>query len=318
MLTKQLITQNKALASLSEEQVKAIEELSRNDEEKVIAEKTRDFWGGIDKDIKEAFGKEKAGNQKSYDFLKEVLGQAKEASGKFEQAQTDLTEKEKELTTLRKQVETGSGDAALKAQFKTLETQYNDEKARAERLAEQVQQTQTEFTQKLQQLQEETLNAQLEGFMGQALQGITWKPGFDQEAINLVIRSAKQEVLQTGTPEITELDGRKTGIFRDQNGLPISNPANLQKPYTVDELLLNKLKPFIAEARTQGGTGSGGQGGGGSTGLDLSGAKTQTDALRAIRQHLNASEGLAFGTEAFTEAQTKLFIENKVAELPVK
>ena len=105
-------------------------------------------------------------------------------------------------------------------------------------------------------------------------------------------------------------------VFRDSNGVAISNPTNLA-PYTAAELLGNELKDIIAIKGAKG-TGTQVDGGGGNNDtVTIGNARTQQEAMTIISKSLCA-QGLTAGSK---EYQTKLdaaWAENKVKSLPVK
>ena len=73
MLTREILKSNTTLSELTDEQINAIAELSKNDENSVIASKTRDIWDSVDNDIKSITGETKPHGVKSYDHFKSIL-----------------------------------------------------------------------------------------------------------------------------------------------------------------------------------------------------------------------------------------------------
>ena len=69
-LTNELLNANAATAALTDEQKTAIVEMSRNDEQAVIGQKTGEIYGGLDADILAASGIAKNGTEKTYDYAK--------------------------------------------------------------------------------------------------------------------------------------------------------------------------------------------------------------------------------------------------------
>ena len=77
MLTVDMLKQNGLLASLSDEQLNAIATMSQNDENTVIGTKIGALHGQYDTDILSITGINKNQGEKSYDYLKRVLGDYK-------------------------------------------------------------------------------------------------------------------------------------------------------------------------------------------------------------------------------------------------
>ena len=64
-LTTELLKGNAATAGLSDEQINAVVEMSKNDETTVIGQKTGEIYGGLDADILAASGIAKNGTEKT-------------------------------------------------------------------------------------------------------------------------------------------------------------------------------------------------------------------------------------------------------------
>jgi predicted double-glycine peptidase len=315
MLNKETIQANDQLKDLTPEQLAAIVELSKNDEDRVIAEKTRDFWAGIDRDIKAATGREKPGSVKTYDFLKEVLKETEN----LETIKGQIQEKEATIADLQQKLKDGTGDAALKAQIEDFQKKLNDEQARAKQLEAQVTATKEDYEKKLNGMKQEHTEVVLDGFFNEALQGAAFKDSIPAEVQSTLIAAAKSKIRTMGTPEFQEVDGKRTAIFRNADGLPIPNPENLQKPFTAGELLLKELAPVLDGEKKKTGIGTPPKGKGGQDyTLNLSGVKNQVEATQKIQEYLKAQDGLTQGTRAFEDAERKLWEENKVGELPIQ
>ena len=99
-LTNELLKANAATAALSDEQINAIVEMSRNDETAVIGQKTGEIYGGLDADIMAASGMPKNGTEKTYDYAKRVIGAIKAQVGNATELQNQITELTKEKARL--------------------------------------------------------------------------------------------------------------------------------------------------------------------------------------------------------------------------
>ena len=65
-LTTEILRGNAATANLSDEQINAVVEMSKNDESAVIGQKVGEIYGGLDADILSASGIAKNGSEKTY------------------------------------------------------------------------------------------------------------------------------------------------------------------------------------------------------------------------------------------------------------
>lgn len=317
MITKEMLTALEELKGLTDDQIKAIITLSENDENKVIAEKTREFWTRLDEDIKTVTGKEKPATVKTYDFFKGVLKDLQKQAEEVEQAVKAKTkELQTELEDLRKKVKDGAGDDAMKAQIQKLETELKTHETRAKKLERDLKAKEKEAQELVQQKEKEMMDLRVGSVISQAVSGLKFKEGIPKEVIPTLIEKAKEEILAKGLPEFTD-DG-KDFILRDpETQLPILNADNYQKPFTGTELLLSSLKPVLADgAGSAGGAGTKGGGAGGNGVLGIQ-AKTQLEASAIIAQHLK-EKGVQQGTKEYQEQWDKIVEENKILDLPVK
>jgi hypothetical protein len=124
------------------------------------------------------------------------------------------------------------------------------------------------------------------------------------------------------TPDYID-DGRggKRLVFKDAQGAIMRNPEKQLEPYTAGELLQRELKAMgiLDEGRRAagGGTEPTAGGGGGGAVVDVSAARTQTEAQEIIAQAL-MKQGMTNGSKEFQEAMTKAWRDNNIAKLPIK
>lgn len=314
MLTIEMLQQNTALAGLTEAQLNAIAEMSRNDENTVIGTRIGSLHGQYDTDIFNITGVVKNQGEKSYDYAKRVLTEYKNQIASSATVSAQLANAKKEVETLKQKIAEGNVDETVKQQLK-------DSKA----LVAQLQQQLTEQTNTMAK-QKEQYEAQIKGIyvdnaFNEALSGLKFKSGIAESVRDILIKAAKAEVLTKGTPDFMEQNGTKILVFRDKDGNLLNNPANNLNPYSASELLMQTaLKDVIDTGRQQGGggTGPGGNGGSGNGGtLDLSGIKTQVDADRAIETYL-LGLGLTRDSEEFAQKSMSIRTENNVGNLPIR
>jgi hypothetical protein len=113
-LTSELIRANAALAGLSDAQVAAITEMSRNDEDSVIGQKTGEIYGGLDNDILATSGIAKDGTEKTYDYAKRVITTLKQGADSSAAKQKEVDALTKEKTRLEGVIASGGSDAETK------------------------------------------------------------------------------------------------------------------------------------------------------------------------------------------------------------
>lgn len=312
-LTPEVIKANADLATLSEAQLTAIATLSVNDENHVINTKIGELHGRYDEDVKAVTGIEKNQGEKSYDYVKRVLGDFKSKIGGATELQTKISGYETEIATLKQQISSGKGDDVIRQQLKdaqtelaTLKTQYDtDKQAWGNK--------EKEFSQQITSIQVDT---QFE----KAVAGLKFKAGYPESVQKTLLSSAKSAILGTYKPDWVEADGKKIMVFRDAKGEIARNKANSLNPYTAQELISEQLKEVIDPGKKTTGTGTEEPGKREVETIeivDIAGAKTQVQADEIIVKYL-MQNGETRGSASFAEKQKKLREENGVNKLPIR
>lgn len=314
MLTVEMLQQNTRLSGLTAEQYQAIAEMSQNDENTVIGTKIGALHGQYDSDILSITGVTKNSGEKSYDYLKRVLNANKTDLETLKTTKQELATAKAKVTNLEKKIAEGAQDETLKQQLK-------DAKAQVAQLQTQLTAKQQEFDTEKQKLQQQLQSTHVDYAFAAATGGLKFKAGITDSVAKTLLNAAKAEVLAKGTPEFQQnADGTQTLVFRDSNGNVLNNPKNNLNPYTFAELIMEtSIKDVIDTGRQQsgGGTGPLGGGGGGGSVLDLSGAKTQLEADKAIETYL-LSNGITRDSEEFATQSMTIRNENNVANLPIR
>lgn len=315
MLTTEMLRQSSALTGLTDDQLNAIAEMSRNDENTVIGTKIGALHGQYDADILGITGIKKKDGEKSYDYAKRVLGEYKTKAESAKTIQTQLTAAQAQVAELQSKLEKGAGDETLKQQLK-------DAKAQVTQLQTQLQTKETEFNTKKAEFDKTIKDTHVDYAFQAAIAGLKFKSGITEPIQKTLLNAAKAEVLAKGTPDfIEDGQGGKKLVIRGADGNILNNPKNNLNPYTMQELVMEtSLKDVIDTGRQQtgGGTGGFGSGSGGTGGtLDLSGIKSQVEADKAIEAHLLAN-GLTRDSQEFADQSMQLRTENNVASLPIR
>lgn len=318
MLTIDMLKQSADLSGLTDVQFKAIADMSRNDENNVIGARIGELHGLYDKDILEATGVKKAEGEKSYEYVKRVLGDLKKQVSSYDSVKAELNAAKGEVEKLKKALEESSGDELLR-------TQLNDAKVRVTQLQKEL----TDKVNKIQAMEKkyeaDLKDAKVDFEFQVATNGFKFKSGIPENIQGTLISAAKSEVLSKGTPDfIDDEKGAKKLVFRDSSGNILNNPKNNLNPYTLQELIMETSISSVLDTTViqhGGGTGgNGGAGGGWNTGqsiIDISGAKNQIEADKIIESYL-LSNGYTRDSEQFSEQSMKLRTDNGVDKLPIR
>lgn len=317
MLTIEMLRQNASLTGLTDAQLTAIAEMSRNDENTVIGTRIGALHGQYDSDILSITGIAKNNGEKSYDYAKRVLNDYKSQISSTATIQAQLANAQKEVQTLKDKLAAGAGDETLKQQLK-------DAKAQVTQLQTQLTTKETEYNDAKAKLEGQIKDVHVDYAFQAAANALKFKAGITEGVQKILLASAKAEVLAKGTPDFVD-DGKggKTLVFRGADGNVLNNPSNNLNPFTVQELVMQtSIKDVVDTGKQQPGGGTNPiatvtGGGGSATLLDLSNVKNQLDADKAIESYL-LSNGLTRDSAKFAEQSLQLRTENKVNELPIR
>ncbi len=314
-LTTELLDANAELASLTEDQKKAITVLSANDENQVIASRIGELHGQYDKDVKSVTGIDKNQGEKTYDYVKRVLADYKGKAAQFEELSTKVTALERSRAELETKIREGKGNEETSKKLRD-----------AESALEQLR-TKYEDDRKSWESEKGKYDLQITGIkvsneFDKAISGLKFKAGYSPDIQSTLISATKEAILNQYGVDWVDTDGTKTMVFRtkDDKAEIVRNKNNALQPYTVKEMMAERLKDVLDTGRKGEGTGTGPKpdgDGGDDFSLDLSGTKTQTEASDKIQAHLMA-KGLTRGSTAFSEAQTKLWKDNNISKLPMR
>lgn len=317
MLTIEMLSQNALLSTLTDAQKQAITEMSKNDENTVIGTKIGELHGHYDADVLSITGVAKKDGEKSYDYVKRILGEYKTKVESSKTIKTQLDAANAKVTDLEAKLAANAGNETLTQQLK-------DTKNQVTQLQAQLTAKESELTAKKTEYEKSVKDIHVDYAFQSAVSGIKFKAGITEPVQKVLLNSAKAEILAKGTPDFVEENGKKTLVLRDANGNILNNVKNNLNPYTIAELVMEtSLKDVIENQVVQTGGGTGGNGGGGNGGgsgastLDMSNVKTQLEADKAIEAHLLAS-GLTRDSAEFAEQAMTLRTENNVANLPIR
>lgn len=184
MLTVEILKQNTRLSGLSDEQLNAIATMSQNDENTVIGARIGELHGQYDNDVLGISGVAKKSGEKSYDYVKRVLGdyKAKLEASKNLQSQLDAANAQIE------ELKSKGPDEAIKQELK-------DAKTRVEQLKNSLQTKETEFATAKANLEKQVMDAHVDYAFKAATAGLKFKDGISDTLKNVILNAAKSEVL---------------------------------------------------------------------------------------------------------------------------
>lgn len=292
MLTKELIKGSQVLSGLNDDQIAAIETLSRNDENAVIAQKIGEIHGRYDEDFKTVFGVDKPHGVKSYDFWKEKAKEIKAIADKAGDT-TEIDQLKTTISDLEKQIKDGKGDQALVAKLEKEKADY--EKTIAD-LRQKYSTEENEWKTKYEAKEKEVRESEVQRLFDTSIEGIKFKDGIPESTQRALIAAAKKELLSSHDVEIeTDQLGNKKLIFK-KDGAILSNKANGLNPYTPKELITEhaaiKEVLFVGNKQTGTGTKPGAPGKLVGEIIDVGTPKNKVEAMEAIKKGL-AAQGIS-------------------------
>jgi hypothetical protein len=314
MITQEMLAQQEVLNGLTDEQREAILTLSKNDEEAVIGNRFREVYNKLDETIARETGIARNGDEKTYVYLERAAKAVKAQADKVDGLQTKVNELTNERNRLQKVIDDGTVDEQTKKQLAqaqkdlaAITEQFNTLKADKDKM----EQTHAR----------EIMDVRIENELAQASAGIKFKAELPKQAVDTLLQQTIQRVKGMTPDYIDDGRGGKRLVFKDAQGAIMRNPEKQLEPYTAGELLQRELKAMgiLDEGRKAAGGGTEPPAGGGGAGavVDVSAARTQTEAQDIIAQAL-MKQGMTNGSKEFQEAMTKAWRDNNIAKLPIK
>lgn len=312
-LTKTVLSANAILAGLTDEQVSAIVTLSQNDESSVIGARIGELYRQLDETIANSTGIARDGDEKTYKYLERAAKALSEKAAKSIDLEKQVSELTKEKARLEKTIADGTGDeetrkalsqaqkdlAAVRKQYNDLNTQYEAEKVKHA---------------------DEILGVKIDNELSAAVNGIQFKKELPPAVTKVILDQTMTKIKAMQPEYVDNGNGGKVLVFKDDTGAIRRNPHNQLNPYTAAELINDELKTMgvLYEGRQQQGAGSTGGhagGSGGSSAIDVSGAKTRTEAYNIIADTLMA-QGKTNGSPEFEAAMQQAWKDNNISALP--
>ena len=315
MITKEMLTADTVLGSLTEEQMNAICTLSKNDEDAVIGGRFREVYNQLDETIARETGIARNGDEKTYNYLERAAKALAAKANSVEGLNVRINELTRERDKFKKAVEEGAADEQLKKQLAQAQADLDNVRKQYDTLK-----TETD-TMKVQHAQE-LMGLQVDNEIRSAMGGIKFKAEFPQAVTDTIVNQAIAKIKGMKPEFIDDGKGGKVLVFKGDDDAIMRNPDNHLNPFTAGELITKELKAMgiVDEGRQAAGAGSkpnaGGAGGGGAV-VDITMARTQTEAQEIIARTL-MQQGLVNGSDEFQAKMDEAWRENNVASLPIQ
>ena len=315
MITKEILVANSALAGLTEDQINAIITINNNDVAGEIGKKTSEIYQKFDQLTKDATGVDRlmgATPEKTYDYLPRAIQEMKKNLGDNEALKTQIQNLTAEKTRLEGELAKGAG-AEVQRQLDQTKAELANTKAQYNTL-------QSQMAEKEKAHQTEIFGIRVDNDLNVASKGMQFKSEIPASVQTILLQNAYTKIKGMNPDYIDDGNGGKRLVFRGQDGAVLNNPENQLNPYTAGELLARELKDVLAVRRevTGGGTKPlGGGSGDGGPAVDVSGAKTQTEAQEILTKQFLA-QGMTIGSDQFQEAMDKAWKDNNIINLPIR
>lgn len=315
MITNEMLANDAVLTGLTDEQKAAIVTLSKNDEEAVIGGRFREVYNQLDETIARETGIARNGDEKTYLYLERAARELAKKANSVEGLNNKISELTRERDKLKKVIDDGSQDEALRKQLTQAQADLDNVRREYDTLK-------NETDQMRQAHATEMLGLQVDNEIRGAMGGIRFKADLPQSVTDIVLKQAIEKVKGMNPEFVDNGQGGKRLIFRNPDGSEMRNPENRLEAYTAAELIAKELKAMgvLDEGRRQqgGGTQPIHQGGGGaSTVFDVSMCRTQSEAYEVIANQL-MKQGLTNGSKEFDKAIKEAMAADSVRALPIQ
>ena len=316
MITTEMLANDAVLNGLSDEQKNAIVTLSRNDEEAVIGGRFREVYNQLDETIARETGIARNGDEKTYLYLERAARELAAKANSVEGLNNKVSELTRERDRLKKVIEDGSQDPALKKQLDQATADLANVRKEYDTLK-------TETDRMRQAHASEILGLQVDNEIRGALGGIRFKAEFPQAVTDAILKQSIEKVKGMSPEFIDDGKGGKRLVFHNQDGSEMRNPENRLEPFSAGELIAKELKAMgvLDEGRQQGGAGTKPNqqqgGGGGASVYDIGMARTQSEAYEVIAAQL-MRQGMTNGSKEFNDAMTEAMKADNVRALPIQ
>jgi len=268
-------------------------ELSKNDEVNVIKSAQKDVWNGIDSIVTKIANIDKGSTERTSDFaqrgLELLLSRGNKTTKELESIKEKFDKVNKEP------------DAASKVRIEELEKQLGIEKETISKIRSDYKTLESEKEKSVLEERQKNERYRNEAAFSSIESSLNFKDDLDKDVKAAMIQAKRAELLSFGTMRHND-DG--TTIFLGDDGSPLLNADDLQKPFTLRDKYSSSLSAILKEDKKSGG--GGGKGGQSRTSFDFTGVSTKEEAKFKIKETLGA-QGLVYGTEEYRTKESEMF-----------
>lgn len=205
-----------------------LENYEKDAVDKKLKDRVSEIHQQYDNDLYEITGKRKAPNQKTYNFLKEIISDLQESA-------KNAPELQKTIDELKESIKNGAGSEQIKKDLESIQKQFADSKK--------------EWDEEKSKLITSQQRMQLDNELDKAMVGLKFKDSIPENVRAVMVRTVKDNLINSAKI----VDGQL--IFIDKEGATLRNQENALNPFTAEEMLKDQLKDILGEERKITGTG---------------------------------------------------------------
>ena len=210
----------------TDEHTTYLENFKKQTVDSEVAQNVSEIHKRYDDDAFEMFGKRKASDQKTYNFIKEEVQSLKEQSKSSEPLKLKITE-------LEAAIKNNTGDEMLKKELQTVRDEYSKEKGVWED-------------------KEKSYNTNLDTYkleteLDKAMIGLKFKEDLPQDIKDVFIGKVKADLVKSARFVDSKM------IFIDSEGKTLVNKDNALNPFTASEMMSKGLESILSKAEVQNG-----------------------------------------------------------------
>lgn len=250
-MTAEVLKAQPALSALTDEQIGAIVTMSSNDESAVIGNRLGEIYRDLDNRIDETLKIKRNGDEKTRDYLTRATKEFASKYSDYDAIKASVEELKTEKQRLEQMAQNGATDKELKQKYDQISAELASTKQAYTDL-------QSKFTQADAEHKAAMVGLEVDNVLQNAMSGIKLKGNLPESAVRALTNEAISKVKAMNPDFTTDAMGKRTLVFRDENGGIKNNPANQLNPFTASELLSNEFKALgiLDEGRKQTGGGT--------------------------------------------------------------
>lgn len=294
-----------SVEGLTDEQIQAIESLSKNDEDQVIGKRIGEVHQSYENDFKELTGFDKENGEKSYNFIKRGVTSLIDKSTSSSELESNYNSLLQEKEELMNKIKEGKGNEEISTKYDSLKNEMSSLKTQYENSL-------LEKDQQISKILEEQKLGRITSILKKSAPSLN--ESLNENQRSMILDTTLSSVLNKYN---VDLEGDSLVFKSKDDDTILRNKDNYLQPFTANEILKNELSDWIGNEKTKTGGGGSSQNGKTNHSLIISGAKNRIEADMMIDKHLK-EQGLQRGSMEFVTKKRELRKENNVSELPFK